>query len=90
VCSSDLVDGMRSRISGTAAYGGLTRGPRVIDNGVRERMRGILQEIESGAFAKEFLEQHGETAGLAEQEVNSHLAQAGRKMLPRLHPEASE
>jgi ketol-acid reductoisomerase len=42
------VAGLRSRISGTAAYGGLTRGPRVIDASVRERMREVLAEIEDG------------------------------------------
>jgi ketol-acid reductoisomerase len=42
-------------VSNTAEYGGLTRGPRVIDAGVRARMREILQEIQSGRFAKEFI-----------------------------------
>ena len=34
------VDGMRERISGTAAYGGLTRGPRIVDESVRNRAPG--------------------------------------------------
>lgn len=83
------VDGMRSRISSTAAYGGLTRGPRVIDSGVKKRMRDILQEIESGEFAREFLSRHGETATLSAQEATGSLARAGRKILPRLHPGAA-
>ncbi|MFT7698528.1 MAG: ketol-acid reductoisomerase [Candidatus Krumholzibacteriia bacterium] len=81
------VDGMRSRISGTAAYGGLTRGPEVVDESVRDRMRKVLQDIESGAFAREFLSEHQKTKKLAEQEAAGSLAQVGRKMLPRLHPE---
>jgi ketol-acid reductoisomerase len=44
---------MRYSISDVAEYGDLSRGTRVVDDGVRERMRGILEEIRSGAFAKE-------------------------------------
>jgi ketol-acid reductoisomerase len=44
-------------ISNTAEYGGLTRGPRVIDAGVRARMREILEEIQSGRFPKEFIQE---------------------------------
>jgi len=84
------VDGMRDRISGTAAYGGLTRGPRVIDDTVRERMRGVLAEIESGAFAAEFLKRHQDTAGLAAAEAQGPLAEEGRRVLPRLHPEGTK
>lgn len=46
---------MRYSISNTAEYGDLTRGPRVIDDGVRERMREILGEIQTGKFAKEWV-----------------------------------
>jgi ketol-acid reductoisomerase len=46
---------MRYSVSNTAEYGDLTRGPRVIDDSVRERMREILQEIQSGTFAREFI-----------------------------------
>ena len=43
-------------ISSTAWYGGSTRGARLVDDAVRRKMDGILDEIESGAFAREFLE----------------------------------
>jgi ketol-acid reductoisomerase len=78
------VDGMRDRISGTAAYGGLTRGPRIIDGHVRDNMRAVLDEIESGTFAEEFLREHGKTAGLAAAEAGGPLAEEGRRVLPRL------
>jgi ketol-acid reductoisomerase len=84
------VEGMRTKISGTAAYGGLTRGPRVIDDAVRERMKGILAEIESGDFAAEFLKRHTDTAGLAAAEAEGPLAEEGRRVLPRLHPEDTQ
>ena len=80
------VAGLRQRISGTAAYGGLTRGPRVIDASVRERMRGVLSEIEDGRFARELLAGHGQTARLAAEEAAGPLARAAGPMLARLHP----
>jgi len=46
---------MRYSISNTAEYGDLTRGPRLIDAAVRERMKEVLKEIQSGQFAKEFI-----------------------------------
>ncbi len=47
------IDGMYSNVSPTARYGGLTRGPRVIDESVEGRMREVLEEIRSGRFAEE-------------------------------------
>jgi len=46
---------MRYSISNTAEYGDLTRGPRLIDGSVRERMKHVLKEIQGGQFAKEFI-----------------------------------
>jgi len=47
--------GMRYSISNTAEYGDYTRGPRIVDEATRERMRAILGEIRSGAFAREWI-----------------------------------
>src|ERR1700757_4765827 len=44
---------MRYSVSDVAEYGDLSRGPRVVDEGTKERMRAILDEVRSGAFAKE-------------------------------------
>ena len=49
------VANMRYSVSNTAEYGDVTRGPRVIDAGVKERMKEILGEIQDGRFAKEFI-----------------------------------
>ncbi len=49
------IAGMRYSISDTAEYGDLTRGPRVIDEHVRETMREILAEVQSGEFAREWI-----------------------------------
>jgi ketol-acid reductoisomerase len=47
--------GMRFSISNTAEYGDYTRGKRVIDEHVRAQMREVLQEIQSGDFAREWI-----------------------------------
>lgn len=47
--------GMRYSVSDTAEYGDLTRGPRVIDDRVRDEMRRILAEVRSGEFAREWV-----------------------------------
>ncbi len=49
------ISGMRYSISTTAEYGDLTRGPRIINQAVRDEMRNVLDEIRSGAFAEEFI-----------------------------------
>ncbi len=49
------ISGMRYSISDTAEYGDLTRGPRVINSAVREEMQRILEEIQSGQFADEWI-----------------------------------
>jgi ketol-acid reductoisomerase len=46
---------MRYSISNTAEYGDLTRGPRIVTDQTRAEMRRILGEIQSGAFAREFI-----------------------------------
>ncbi len=47
------IEGMWGRVSGTAHYGGRTRGPRVINAQSRKEMKKMLQEIKSGKFARE-------------------------------------
>ena len=46
---------MRYSISDTAEYGDYSRGPRVIDDMVRDEMEQILAEIQDGSFAKEWI-----------------------------------
>ncbi|QSB13608.1 ketol-acid reductoisomerase [Natronosporangium hydrolyticum] len=47
--------GMRYSVSDTAEYGDLTRGPRVVDESTKERMRQILADVRSGEFAREWV-----------------------------------
>lgn len=49
------ISNMRYSISNTAQYGDITRGPRVITPEVKENMKQVLKEIQTGQFAKEFL-----------------------------------
>lgn len=46
---------MRYSISNTAEYGDMTRGPEVIGKESRQAMKELLKDIQSGAFANEFL-----------------------------------
>ncbi len=48
---------MNYSISDTAEYGNHTRGPRVIDDSTKQRMREILKEVQSGQFAREWIEE---------------------------------
>ena len=52
------IQGMRKRVSDTAEYGDLTRGPRVVNQRTRDEMKRILKEVQSGKFAKEFLDDY--------------------------------
>ena len=52
------IEGMWNNVSNTAEYGGRTRGPVVIDEGVKERMRAVLRDVQSGKFAKEWVDDH--------------------------------
>jgi ketol-acid reductoisomerase len=85
---------MRYSVSDTAEWGDYRSGPRVIDEGVRQRMRDVLAEIQSGAFAKEWI---GEADGgfphflaLRREERSSQLERVGRElrqMMPWLESE---
>ncbi|KJX74964.1 ketol-acid reductoisomerase [Mycobacterium lepromatosis] len=46
---------MNYSVSDTAEFGGYLSGPRVIDAGTRERMRGILRDIQDGSFVKKLV-----------------------------------
>lgn len=46
----------RWSVSDTAEYGDYVSGPRVVDPSVKENMQGVLADIQSGAFAKRFID----------------------------------
>jgi ketol-acid reductoisomerase len=49
------LSGMRYSVSNTAEYGDYTRGKRVVGAETRQAMKDILGEIQSGAFAREWI-----------------------------------
>ena len=83
------MDWMRYSISDTAEYGDLTRGPRVIGPESKAAMKEILHEIQTGQFAREFIEenQSGRVTMrmLRKRGAESQLEQVGaelRSMMP--------
>ncbi|MEM2111617.1 MAG: ketol-acid reductoisomerase [Candidatus Bathyarchaeia archaeon] len=50
--------GMLNDVSVTARYGGLTIGPKVIDDNVKENMRKVVKYVQSGEFAMDWIEEH--------------------------------
>jgi ketol-acid reductoisomerase len=84
---------MRYSISDTAEYGDYTRGPKVIDDHVRQNMKQVLQNIRSGAFAREWIieNQAGRPSFLAlrRQNADHMIEKVGanlRAMMPWLKP----
>jgi len=84
---------MRFSVSDTAEYGDLTRGPRIIDEHVRENMRKVLAEIQDGTFAREWIAENDEGRKrflpLREQAQTSQIEEVGkrlRSMMPWMDP----
>ncbi len=84
---------MRHSISDTAEWGDYVSGPRIVDEGTRERMRAVLAEIRSGEFAERWIAENREgrpafekrraaERGLAIEEIGKRL----RAMMPFVAP----
>ena len=75
---------MRYSISNTAEYGDLTRGPRIITEETRREMRRILQEVQTGAFAREWILENQARRpvfqALAAKDRQHLIEQVGRKL----------
>ena len=52
------IEGMRAGISNTARFGDYTRGSRIVGGTTKAAMRGVLKDIQSGAFAQEWIKEH--------------------------------
>lgn len=78
---------MRERISSTARFGDLTRGPRVVGEATRREMRRILEEIRSGDFTRDFLEDQAagraRADGLLRRDQEHPVERIGRGMRER-------
>lgn len=73
--------GMLKNISDTARFGLLTRAPRVIDSHVKDNMRQVLEEVISGQFAKEWVDEQSKglprSKALSEQVQNLLIEKVG-------------
>jgi ketol-acid reductoisomerase len=85
---------MRFSISDTAEYGDYTRGPVVIDEHVRERMRHVLGEIQDGTFAREWIAEmeagEGELERLRRRASDQLLERVGTELRALMQTEAPE
>jgi len=52
------ISGMRFSISETAKWGDVSVGPKIIDAGVKKRMKAVLRDIQSGKFAKGWVNEY--------------------------------
>jgi ketol-acid reductoisomerase len=84
---------MRYSVSDTAEHGDYRSGPRIVDERVREEMKQILAEVQSGQYAEEWLDENA--AGrpnfnkIREDEMGSQVEEVGRdlrRMMPWLNP----
>jgi ketol-acid reductoisomerase len=83
------VQGMRYSISNTAEYGDMTRGPKVIGPEVREAMKQVLADIQSGEFAKEWIAENragAENFNRLRDEAAGHQIEAVGKDLRSMMP----
>jgi ketol-acid reductoisomerase len=78
------IAGMRYSISDTAQFGDMTRGPRIVNDDTKKEMKKILDEIQTGTFAKEWILEN--RAGrptfnaLAKRDDNHLLEQVGKEL----------
>ena len=79
---------MHEFISETAAYGDLSRGPRVVDQHTREKMQEILGEIRDGKFAREWIAENesGQTEyrRLMDKDLSHQIEQVGADLRSRM------
>ena len=84
---------MRYSVSDTAEFGDYVSGPRVIDGKVKETMKKVLDEIQSGVFAKRWIDENQRNRPWFEaerkREIGDQIEVVGaelRKMMPFLDP----
>jgi ketol-acid reductoisomerase len=76
---------MRYSISNTAEYGDVTRGPRIVNSDTKNAMKKILNEIQNGSFAKEFVQNVSSLPEKREVQKQHKIEEVGaslRSMMP--------
>jgi len=89
------INGMWRRVSETARYGGLTRGPMVMTNETKERMKKVLDMIQDGTFNDEWVKNY-QSEGKAAfdkymKELDNHQIEViGKQMRKMMWPDSTE
>ncbi len=89
------ISGMYRRVSETARYGGLTRGPVVMNKETKERMKKILDQVKDGTFNEEWISEYKKNGKNAFErfmnELDAHqVEQVGKKMRQMMWPGSTE
>jgi ketol-acid reductoisomerase len=89
------IAGMYRRVSETARYGGLTRGPMVMDKDVKGKMKKALKLIQDGTFNQEWTSDYRKNGKNAfdryMKEVEAHqIEKVGKKMRQMMWPDSTE
>ena len=82
------IGGMYYSVSETAEYGGMTVGPKVVDAATKDRMKSVLRDIQTGAFAPDFILENKANQPMLKalrREHNDHqIEQVGAKLRPMM------
>jgi len=89
------INGMWRRVSETARYGGLTRGPVVMNSETKERMKKVLEEIQNGTFNEEWISEYQKNGKNAfdryMKKTDAHqIEQVGKQMRKMMWPDSTE
>jgi len=89
------IGGMYRRVSETARYGGLTRGPVVMNQENKKQMKKVLEQIKDGTFNEEWLSDYRKNGKNAfdryMKALESHqIEQVGKKMRKMMWPDSTE
>jgi len=89
------INGMWRRVSETARYGGLTRGPMVMDSANKEKMKKVLTMIQDGTFNKEWISEYQKSGKDAfdkymKQYDEHQIEKVGKEMRKMMWPDSTE
>src|SRR5579862_1483428 len=79
---------MHQFISDTAKYGDLTRGPRIVDDRVKNVMRKVLKEVQTGKFARQWVRENAQGKPnyqkLLEADIDRQIEKVGARLRARM------
>jgi len=79
---------MHKFISETAKYGDLTRGPRIVNERVKNEMRKVLKEVQNGKFARQWIKENASGKAqyqkLLDADLNRQIEKVGAQLRARM------